>query len=280
MKKKIRKKTEILFSLLIAEFFLIPNHSFAATFNYVWLENIPGFQNTNDLGTLLLNLYKFGIWTVGIAAMFMLVVGGFMYITSAGNTSRAGSAKTVIIDALTGLVAALVAFLFLYVINPDLTKINLSLTKINVTSPTPTTTTTGLSSGCYDNVPCQPCANCINVTGVTCKQNPCPLNSTLASKLQVALKGQSARITESWPPTVIHQSTCHLNGTCADVNLTTPDKDNPSPQQVASLLKAMTDAGLHPIYENKNCAPYIKAGITVCHTYSTMNTLSSFHVNM
>ena len=111
----------------------LPLASHAATFDYKLLEDFPGVSGMKagtgftDLPGLISALYKFGIWTVGIAALLMLVIGGFMYMTSAGNTSRVGSAKGVIGDALLGLLAALGAFLLLYVINPDLTKINLNL---------------------------------------------------------------------------------------------------------------------------------------------------------
>lgn len=107
-------------------------------FKYQLLESLPGFFNAgdklNDLPALILAIYKFGIWTVGIAGMFMLVVGGFMYMASAGNTSTAGNARGIISDALLGIVAALSAYLIMYVINPDLTKIDLSFTPVMITS--------------------------------------------------------------------------------------------------------------------------------------------------
>lgn len=45
-----------------------------------------------------------------------------MYVTAAGNTSRISTAKTIITDSLLGIVVALFAWLFLYIINPDLTE--------------------------------------------------------------------------------------------------------------------------------------------------------------
>lgn len=107
----------------------------AANFDYKLLETFPGFFKAgdplSDLPLLLTSLYNLGIWLVGISALFMIVVGGFMYIASAGNKSTAGSAKSIITDALTGLVVALASWLFLYVINPDLVEINLSLVSVN-----------------------------------------------------------------------------------------------------------------------------------------------------
>lgn len=105
-------------------------------FQYRLLEGIPGFFNKNqelsDLPALISAVYKFGIWTVGISAMFMIIIGGFTYMTSAGNKSSAGNAKSIISDSILGLVVALAAYLFLYVINPDLTKIKLNLISVEV----------------------------------------------------------------------------------------------------------------------------------------------------
>jgi ABC-type uncharacterized transport system YnjBCD ATPase subunit len=112
------------------------NDSFTVTgrdlLNYQLLEQIPGSNETvGRLDTYLQDIYRFAFWTVGIAVVFMLTIGGFMYLTAAGNTSRMESAKTVIFDAILGLVLALVAWLFLYVINPDL--VNLNLRAISIT---------------------------------------------------------------------------------------------------------------------------------------------------
>jgi len=53
-------------------------------------------------------------------------------MASAGNTSTAGSARKIISDALFGIVAALGAYLFMYVINPDLTRINIDFTTVDL----------------------------------------------------------------------------------------------------------------------------------------------------
>lgn len=88
------------------------------------LENIPGqtaVTDPSDLVGYLNNLYKFGISITGILAIFMIALGSFAYIvTSAGNSSKMLNAKETIQNALIGLVIALSAYLFLFVINPDL----------------------------------------------------------------------------------------------------------------------------------------------------------------
>ena len=54
---------------------------------------------------------------VGIAAVIMIVIAGFKYITSAGDTNKVANAKSTLIYALIGLViAALAQFLVHYVL--------------------------------------------------------------------------------------------------------------------------------------------------------------------
>lgn len=118
--------------------------------NYTLLEEIPGSSETRgDLGLYVQNLYKFTFWAIGVAALFMLTVGGFMYVTAAGNTSRMDTAKTIITDSILGIVVALFAWIFLYVLNPDLVE-GLKLTntvRTGVPSPTPAPTGPTAPSG-------------------------------------------------------------------------------------------------------------------------------------
>ncbi len=46
---------------------------------------------------------------VGVAAVIMIIIGGFKYITSSGDSSNVESAKNTILYAIIGLVIALVA---------------------------------------------------------------------------------------------------------------------------------------------------------------------------
>jgi len=142
--KKI-KTTIILVGIFLAIFVfaskLVQTAAAAATpvlanqYKYQTLEAFPGFfaaKASPDFPDLILALYKFGIWTVGIAGLFMLTIGGVMYMASAGNNATATSAKGIITDSLLGILAALCAYLVMYVINPDLTKIDISFTAAKV----------------------------------------------------------------------------------------------------------------------------------------------------
>ena len=107
--------------------FSAPAPAMAGPFSYTALETIPGSDSTGEISPYLQAIYRFALWAVGIAALFMLSVGGMMYLTSAGNTSQISTAKTVIFDALIGLVLAILAWLVLYVINPQLIEVNLDI---------------------------------------------------------------------------------------------------------------------------------------------------------
>ncbi len=121
MKIKLNKSLKIFFFFLIA-FPLAAR----ASFDYKLMEGIPGFANPGDsinFYTYVSDVYKFGIWAIGIAALLMIVVGGYMYIMSAGNNSQMEKAKGVITDAIIGIIMVMSAYVLLYEINPDLVKI-------------------------------------------------------------------------------------------------------------------------------------------------------------
>ncbi len=120
-------------------------------YNYTLLEKIPGQESaTGNLPSYVQAVLNATMMIIVLSAVFMISVGGFLYLTSAGNTSRAGQAKSIITDAILGLILALVAYLVLYIINPDLVTLQInSLSPSSIpasSSPTgaavPTTSTT------------------------------------------------------------------------------------------------------------------------------------------
>jgi hypothetical protein len=51
-----------------------------------------------------------------IAAVIMLIVGGFRYITSAGNTDSATKGKTAIVNALIGIVIIVLSYIIVQIV--------------------------------------------------------------------------------------------------------------------------------------------------------------------
>ncbi|MFA5076181.1 MAG: pilin [Patescibacteria group bacterium] len=67
-------------------------------------------------------IYRFGISAASVLAIVMIIIGGFIWLTSAGNPTRVTQAKGYIGGALVGLVLALSSYSILRTINPALTE--------------------------------------------------------------------------------------------------------------------------------------------------------------
>ncbi|MEK9151206.1 MAG: pilin [Patescibacteria group bacterium] len=124
----------LLLSFAISVVSLVPEagaQTKAKGLQYTLLEKIPGTDNVgSDLPGYLKAIYKVALVIIVLSAVLMLSIGGFMYLTSAGNTAAMGTAKGVIFDSLIGLTIAFTAWLLLNVINPDLVNVT-----INALSP-------------------------------------------------------------------------------------------------------------------------------------------------
>lgn len=97
-----------------------------------------------DPGDIIPKIYVFALGLVGISALIMFVYAGIMYMTAGDSTDRVGRAKGYIWNATFGLVLALISWLLLYTINPDLTNtLSLKIKKIDfkskITAPGSTT---------------------------------------------------------------------------------------------------------------------------------------------
>lgn len=116
---------------------LFVDQATSAGLQYTLLEKIPGFASTDgsDLPKYIIAIYNVGLAVVTLSAVLMISIGGFMYLTSAGNTSSMGTAKGIIFDALIGLVIAFSSWVLLNVINPDL--VNVSINGLSATPVSP-----------------------------------------------------------------------------------------------------------------------------------------------
>lgn len=83
------------------------------------LEDLIG---TKDAGDIIPALYRFGLGLVGVSALVALIIGGIMYMTAGGSQDQTKRARTWIGNAFFGLALALLSFLILNTINPDLVK--------------------------------------------------------------------------------------------------------------------------------------------------------------
>ena len=112
--------TTFLLSLVVI---LIPQIIFAVG-DKIYL-NVPigDTKSVDDLGEYIRIFYEFFVTSAGVLAAAMMVIGGYKWITAAGNPSIISGAKEMVISAVTGLVLALTSFLLLTAINPNITSL-------------------------------------------------------------------------------------------------------------------------------------------------------------
>lgn len=88
--------------------------------NYQPLEPLPVIsQSPNNLAEYLNSAFKLGIGLAIAFAVFMIIWGGFEYVTTESLTGKSG-ARERIENALWGLLIALAAYIILYTLNPEL----------------------------------------------------------------------------------------------------------------------------------------------------------------
>ncbi|MFZ2969700.1 MAG: hypothetical protein WA063_00980 [Minisyncoccia bacterium] len=77
---------------------------------------------TSDFAKIVANFLKWILGVAGSIALIMLIVGGIMYMTSAGDQQKATSAKKMIMITLAGLMLVLLSYSILVVLDRILTK--------------------------------------------------------------------------------------------------------------------------------------------------------------
>lgn len=125
-------KTIFLFLLLAISFFLIKNFNFIQaqdkqTLEIVYPKLVPDVEPPTSIKTYLPRyiqyVYTFAIVCGGIIALIALILGGFKYLSSAGNPATMSDAKDQIFSGIIGLVVILGTYIFLNELNPRITEL-------------------------------------------------------------------------------------------------------------------------------------------------------------
>ena len=66
-------------------------------------------QNTS-VNTLIRNVINILLWAIGIVSVIMIIIGGFRYVTSNGDSSQVTAAKNTIMYSVIGLIIAIFAY--------------------------------------------------------------------------------------------------------------------------------------------------------------------------
>ena len=152
MKQKIKKIIKYLIVSIFSVIVLLTFANFAQADNNLPQINVPDLkinipfvtfspvncQEGQDcaipwIGEYIVGVYKYIVYVMGIAAVVVLMIGGVRWLTAGGNSSAIEDAKGWITASLSGLVLALLSFVILQQINPNLTNfkpINISVTAV------------------------------------------------------------------------------------------------------------------------------------------------------
>jgi hypothetical protein len=131
------KKHNKFFLLIIS--FLLSISSFCFAINELDTENT---NNLSEIGAWGFNF----ILSISVLAAFgVLVWAGFIWLTSAGDVSKIGEAKTKIKAAIMGILVIFFSYLIITTINPDLMVFNIKTFEL------PENTTTGTTPSTPDN---------------------------------------------------------------------------------------------------------------------------------
>jgi hypothetical protein len=123
----LQKKFPLLTTeILIWQFIILPIKSFALEYNALEPEAFKEFNKSGDtkLAQFLSQAFSFGLAIAAALSVIMIVWGGVQIMTTDSWTGKS-SGKQKIWDAIWGLLLALVSWLILYTINPDILKFKL-----------------------------------------------------------------------------------------------------------------------------------------------------------
>ncbi len=73
-------------------------------------------DGVDDVGSLVKTILEWALYLAGIIAIVFIIIGGFYYITAAGNDSRAADGRKTLVNALIGLVLVVLAYLIVQIV--------------------------------------------------------------------------------------------------------------------------------------------------------------------
>lgn len=145
-------------------------------------QSIGGTTVVNDLADYIGLLYNFMIGFSAIAAVIMIVYGGFRYLVgSAGGDVQAG--KQIVIDAVVGLFLVVAAYAILEIVNPNTLTLRLPVIRMvndqdipqapeASAAENPTIINQFSQQACTEVSQCAACTQALCPTGMTCDTGP------------------------------------------------------------------------------------------------------------
>lgn len=76
---------------------------------------------TNDIPTVMKKIIDWALYLAAITAVIFIIIGGYYYITSAGNETQAGKGRSTLTNALIGLTLVVLSYLIVQIVYNFLT---------------------------------------------------------------------------------------------------------------------------------------------------------------
>ena len=179
------RKTRIIFIVFL--FLFIPFPFFAQEIEYPAIPGAPAITATSTFPAYVKYIFNFVVVISGFIALAVMVWGGILHLTSAGDPSQMSEARNKIFAGLLGLVILLSSYLILYTINPQLVGLTLQ--------PVEPDSGIYLKNAAGKKVHVGDTKHKLSITGVTEIEFISPTSSLLAIYLYTGenLKGSEAR---------------------------------------------------------------------------------------
>ena len=95
---------------MIKELLIITATRFAAD-NPFQVQPPPSLDNTpSSINDIIQPVVKTLLYVVGISSVIVIIIAGFLYVTSAGDPAKTKAAKDAILYAVIGLVVSMMSF--------------------------------------------------------------------------------------------------------------------------------------------------------------------------
>ena len=75
-----------------------------------------GLNNSQSLSDLIVNIVRIMLMFAGIVAVAFVVIGGYQYVTSAGNEETAEKGRKTVVNAIIGIILIVLSYVIINVI--------------------------------------------------------------------------------------------------------------------------------------------------------------------
>lgn len=72
---------------------------------------IKVYAGSSSFLTIVANLINFALFLAGLVAFIFVLYGGFVYLTAGGDSARAGTGRTIIVNAIVGILIIFISWI-------------------------------------------------------------------------------------------------------------------------------------------------------------------------